>query len=73
MKAGIDILYKFASEHKQIDEMAVEYATTPDLADTLIEKLDSIYPSEKIYRTTVSPVLGSYMGPNVLSVSVLGK
>ena len=73
MKAGIDVLYNFAAGHKQIDEMAVEYATTSDLADDLIDKLNSIYPKEKIYRTTVSPVLGSYMGPNVISVSVLGK
>ena len=73
MKAGIDVLYNFAAGHKQIDEMAVEYATTSDLADDLIDKLNSIYPKEKIYRTTVSPVLGSYMGPNVISISVLGK
>lgn len=73
MKAGLDVLYNFAAEHKNIEEMAVEYATTPGMADELIERLDSIYPSEKIFRTTVSPVLGSYMGPNVLSVSVLGK
>ena len=73
MSAGIDVLYNFAAGHKQIDEMAVEYATTPDMADALIDRLGAIYPKEKIYRTTVSPVLGSYMGPNVLSVSVMGK
>ncbi len=73
MKAGIDILYGFAAGYKQIDEMAVEYATTPDLADALIDRLGVLYPKEKIYRTTVSPVLGAYMGPNVLSVSVMGK
>jgi DegV family protein with EDD domain len=73
MTAGIDVLYNFAACHKQIDEMAVEYATTPDLADALIDRLGAIYPREKIYRTTVSPVLGAYMGPNVLSVSVMGR
>lgn len=73
MNAGIDVLYNFAASHKQIDEMAVEYATTPDLADALIDRLGGIYPKEKIYRTTVSPVLGAYMGPSVLSVSVMGK
>jgi len=73
MNAGLDVLYNFAAGHKQIDEMAVEYATTPDMADILIERLAAIYPREKIYRTTVSPVLGAYMGPSVLSVSVMGK
>jgi DegV family protein with EDD domain len=73
MNAGLDVLYNFAAGHKQIDELAVEYATTPDLADALIDRLNPIYPREKIYLTTVSPVLGSYMGPNVISVSVMGK
>ncbi|APV43946.1 EDD domain protein, DegV family [Dehalogenimonas formicexedens] len=73
MKAGMDVLYNFAASHKQIDEMAVEYATTPDIADALIDRLDSLYPKEKIYRTTVSPVLGAYTGPSVICVSVIGK
>ena len=73
MNAGIDILYNFAAGHSQIDEMAVEHATTPELADTLVERLAKLHPADRIYRTTVSPVLGSYMGPNVISVSVLGK
>ena len=73
MAGGIDVLYNFAASHKSIDEMAVEHATTPDLADALVERLGAIYPQNKIYRTTVSPVLGAYMGPSVLSVSVLGK
>lgn len=73
MAGGIDVLYNFAASHKSIDEMAVEHATTPDLADALVERLGAIYPQNKIYRTTISPVLGAYMGPSVLSVSVLGK
>ncbi|MGI2335604.1 MAG: DegV family protein [Dehalogenimonas sp.] len=72
MNAGLEILYNFAAGHKTIDEMAVEYATTPEVAETLIKKLSNIYPADKIYLTTVSPVLGAYMGPNVISVSVLG-
>jgi DegV family protein with EDD domain len=73
MNAGIDVLYNFAAAYKQIEELAVEYATTPDMADILIDRLGAIYPKEKIYRTTVSPVLGAYMGPSVISVSVMGK
>jgi DegV family protein with EDD domain len=72
MAAGIEVLYNFVAEHQNIDEMAVEYATTPEVAETLINKLGALYPIENIYRTTVSPVLGAYMGPNVISVSVLG-
>ena len=34
-------------------------------------RLGSLFPKERIYRSTVSPVIGTYVGPHVLSVSVL--
>jgi DegV family protein with EDD domain len=71
MAAGTDYLYNFAANYARIDHMAVEYATTPYEADALIKRLGGIYPRERIFRATISPVLGAYMGPNVLSVAVL--
>lgn len=71
MAAGADYLYSFAAGFPKIEELAVEHATTPHEADALVERLSAIYPRERIYRSTVSPVLGTYMGPNVLSVAVL--
>jgi DegV family protein with EDD domain len=69
--AGIDYLYNFVAGFKHIEELAVEHATTPDEADALVERIGSLYPKERIYRSTVSPVIGTYAGPHVLSVSVL--
>ena len=69
--AGMDYLYKFVSGFKNIAELAVEHATTPDEADKLVKRLAAIFPVERIYRSTVSPVIGTYAGPNVLSVSLL--
>ncbi len=69
--AGADYLYNYVAGFSSIEELAVEYATTPDEADALIERLSSIYPKERIYRSTVSPVLGTHMGPNILAVTVL--
>jgi len=69
--ASMDYLYNFVAGFTKIEELAVEHATTPDNADKLVERLSAIYPKERIYRSTVSPVLGTYMGPNVLAVSVL--
>jgi DegV family protein with EDD domain len=71
MAAGVDYLYNFATGHNRIEHMAVEYATTPFEADALIDRLAAVYPRERIFRATISPVLGAYMGPNVLSVAVL--
>ncbi len=69
---AIDYLYNFAMGFSNIDEMAVEDATTPDEAEMLVERLSAKFPKERIYRTKVSPVLGAHAGPHVLSVAVLG-
>lgn len=71
IKASEDYLYKHVASHKNIKKLAVEHATTPETADELVERLSELYPKDKIYRSTVSPVLGAYMGPNVLSVTVM--
>lgn len=71
-KAGMDHLYKLVSGYgNNIEALAVEHATTPEDADLFVDRLADIYPREKILRSTVSPVLGTYMGPNVVGVFVL--
>jgi len=49
----------------------VEHSTTPDEADKLVKRLSSVFPKERIYRSTVSPVLGTYAGPDALAITVL--
>jgi len=70
---AIDNMVEFAMSFSRIDELAVEDATTPEEADLLVERLSTIYPRDRIYRTKVSPVVGTHVGPHVLVVSVLGK
>lgn len=69
--AGMEYLYNFVTGFPNIEELAVEHSTTPDEADKLVERLSSVFPKERIYRSTVSPVLGTYAGPNALAVTVL--
>jgi len=69
--AGMDYLYNFVAGFPRIEGLAVEYATTPDDAARLVERLGSLFPKERIYISTVSPVIGTYVGPHVLSVTVL--
>ena len=69
---AIELLYKFAMSFSNIEEMAIEDATTPDEADMLAQRISSRYPKERIYRAKVSPVVGTHVGPHVLAVSVLG-
>lgn len=69
---AIDHLYHFAASFSRIEELAVEDATTPDEAETLVERLGIIFPKERIYRAKVSPVIGTNVGPRVIGVAVLG-
>jgi len=69
--AGMDYLYNFVAGFPHIEELAVEHATTPDDADRLVERLSSVFPKERIYRSTISPVVGTYAGPGAMAVSVL--
>ncbi len=69
--AGMDYLYNFVAGFPRIEELAVEHATTPDEADRLVERLGSVFPKERIYRSAISPVLGTYGGPGAMAVTVL--
>ena len=69
---AIDYLYNFALGFSNIEEMAVEDATTPDEAEILVERLASKFPRERIHRAKVTPVIGTHVGPRVLGVTVLG-
>jgi len=71
MAAASDYLYNHVAAVKNVEYLGVGHATTPHEADILVARLGAIYPKEKIYRSTVSPVLGTYMGPNVLAVSLI--
>jgi len=69
--AGMDYLYNFAASFSHIEELAVEHATTPDDAGKLVERLSSVFPKERIYHSTLSPVVGTYAGPGAMAVTVL--
>ena len=69
--AGVEYLYNFMTSFPHIDELAVEHTTLPDEADKLVERLSVSFPEKRIYRSTVSPVMGVYAGPNAIAVTVL--
>ncbi|MFC1902190.1 DegV family protein [Chloroflexota bacterium] len=71
MKAGLDYLYNVVAGFSNIEGIAVEHATTPDAADALVERLGALFPKERIYRSIISPVVGTHAGPNALALSIL--
>jgi DegV family protein with EDD domain len=68
---ALDFLVNFVRGFSRVEALAVEDATTPDDLETLVERLKDVVPPECMYRSKVSPVVGSHVGPHVLAVSVL--
>jgi fatty acid kinase fatty acid binding subunit len=68
---AIDFLVDFVRGFSRIEAVAIEDATTPDDLQTLTERLKDVVPPEHIYRSKVSPVVGTHVGPRVLAVAVL--
>jgi DegV family protein with EDD domain len=71
LSAGLDYFYNAVAGYPDIEGLAVEHATTPRDADALVERLSKVIPRERIYRSVISPVIGTYAGPNALAVTIL--
>jgi len=68
---AIDFLVNFVRGFDDVEAIALEDATTPDDLEALAERLKDIVPPERTYRSKVTPVVGTHVGPHVLAVSVL--
>lgn len=69
---AIDYIYNFATNYKYIEDMAVEGGDCPEDVDNLVERLGNIFPKERIYRSRVTPVIGTHTGPGLILVAILG-
>ena len=69
---AIEHLYNFATSYSHIEEMAVEDTACPDEAEVLAERLGAIFPRERIYRSKMTPAIGTHTGPGLLLVAILG-
>lgn len=71
MTAGLDYLYKFATGFADVEMIAVEHGTTPAETDKLAERLKPHFSGKPFYRSSISPVVGTYAGPNAIALTVL--
>jgi DegV family protein with EDD domain len=72
-KKAIDSLYNFAESYASIEEMVVEYTACREDAEALIDRLAAVFPKERLYRSRMTPVIGTHTGPGLLLVAVLGE
>jgi DegV family protein with EDD domain len=68
---AVDFLVDFVKEFGRIEAVAIEDATTPEELELLAQRLKDVVPADRTYRSKVSPVVGTHVGPHVLAVSVL--
>jgi DegV family protein with EDD domain len=68
---AMDFLVNFAKGFNNIEALAIEDATTPDELELLAQHLKGLVPPERFYRSKVSPVVGTHVGPHVLDVCIL--
>lgn len=68
---GLGILCELALARGMPQELSVMQTSDPEAADRLTERLAASYPPERIYRTTIGPVIGCHVGPRAVGVSVI--
>lgn len=68
---AMKFLVNFVKGFSRIEALAIEDATTPAELETLAEHLKDMVPPERFYRSKVSPVIGTHVGPHVLGVAVI--
>jgi DegV family protein with EDD domain len=65
---GMDKLFDFAENTSGIQDLAIVYNTMPEEAQTLAERISSVFAKEKIRMAKMGPALGVHMGPGMLIV-----
>jgi DegV family protein with EDD domain len=68
---AVDYLGDFVMGFPDVEELAIEDATTPAESEILAERLGSKFPRERIHWMKVGPVIGTHVGPHVIGVGVL--
>jgi len=69
---AIERLYEFALSYSHIEELAIEDTACPDEAEALADRLSAKFSKEHIFRSKLTPALGTHTGPGLLLVAVLG-
>lgn len=67
---GIDRLLDFVEHARGIQDLAVLHSTTPDEAQALLERTNTVFPRERTILARVGPALGVHAGPGVLAVAL---
>jgi DegV family protein with EDD domain len=69
--AALDYIYNAVSAVPSIKLLAIEHSTSLENADKLVDRISSIFPKDQIFRAVISPVIGTYAGPDAMAISFI--
>jgi len=70
---GIERLFNFAANAADIQDVTVAYSTTLDEAQTLAERIGTIFTRQPVRIARMGTTLGVHMGPGALAVAFRRK
>lgn len=66
-------LVELSKAYRNIEDMVVMDATTPQDGDWLTTELSDLVAAEHFYRARIGPTIGTYLGPGTLAVGLIGE
>ncbi len=70
-KRGIGRLVEMVESFKSIQDLAILHTTMPDEAESLINRFSGMVDRQRIISGRIGPVIGTYLGPGVITVGVV--
>jgi DegV family protein with EDD domain len=67
---AIEGLYTFIEDFPNVQEVIAMYATTPEDIEKLLEKVDPIFPRDRVQQMQFGPSIGAHLGPGAMGVAV---
>jgi DegV family protein with EDD domain len=70
---ALDRMVEIAREAAPLESIGVLHSTTPDVAQTLAERVKELSPDGKVLIAQFGPVVGTYLGPGALGIGLLSR
>lgn len=67
---AIEGLFTFVEDFPRVEEVIALYATTPEDIEKLLEKLDPIFPRDRVQIARFGPGVAAHLGPGAMGVVV---
>lgn len=67
---AIEGLFTFIEDFPRVQDVFVLYATTPDDVEKLLEKVEVIFPRDRVNVAQFGPCIAAHLGPGAMGVAV---